>query len=341
MEERIYQDNPQEYSQGEFQSEYPEHYTGGEMPSPEYSETPLFSYERQNNEPYDTNYIDTPQNIPEQIPEYMPEEPYPTSPNITSQQEYFNSPHNAYAPPMTHHAASHRPSTPQDYMDDYHNLHKTNTAKKAFNEKIKMNNEKFVMIALLASVVLTSIIIGIGWSLFSPNPKKFTVDTKNIASDTNTIGTTDDLVIVYGTKSNENQMTRTNIQTPTKTPLTPSVRKSTPITPKKPVAVSAEPLSTRNIDKTIKKSPTVATKTLYWIQVFATTNKDRALQIKNDFANQGITPSIVTKTINNTVYYRLRIGPYFNKAESNKFLQWVKAKDNASYQDAYISTIKK
>lgn len=328
MEERIYQEN---------QQEYPEYYNQEEMVPPEYQQ----------------EYSDIAQNIPEPeyMPEYIPEyiqndipeqtlDPYNSQPNIQSQEPsqpaYFNNP--PYTAPMP-------PNAQQDYMDDYHRLHNNNTEKVAIKEKLKINNEKFVMIALLASVVLTSVIIGIGWSLFSPNPDNFAIDTKNTAteqSDANAINKTDDLVIVYGTKSNENQIV-TPIQT---TVQTPTIKKSIPVrtpNPKKPI-VKTTPLSSSNIasnstTKAVKKSISTATKTFYWIQIFATTNKDRALQIKKEFENQGITPSIITKTINNNVYYRLRIGPYFNKAESNKFLQWVK--ENASYQDAYISTIKK
>lgn len=329
MEERIYQES---------QQEYPEYYNQEEMVPPEYQQ----------------EYSDIAQNIPEPeyMPEYIPEyiqndipeqtlDPYTPQPNIQSQEPsqpaYFNNP--PYTAPMP-------PNTQQDYMNDYHRLHNNNTEKVAIKEKLKINNEKFVMIALLASVVLTSVIIGIGWSLFSPNPDNFAIDTKNTAtekSDANVINGTDDLVIVYGTKSNENQ-----IITPAQTTVqTPTIKKSIPVrtTPKKPIVKTA-PLSSSTIagnsttkTKVVKKSISTATRIFYWIQIFATTNKDRALQIKKEFENRGITPSIITKTINNNVYYRVRIGPYFNKAESNKFLQWVK--ENASYQDAYISTIKK
>ncbi len=84
-----------------------------------------------------------------------------------------------------------------------------------------------------------------------------------------------------------------------------------------------------------KQTPNVQkkTKTIYWVQVFSTNNREKANVIKKTLEQQGIALSIVTKNVNQKLYYRLRIGPYYNKSESNKFLEWVKR----DYKDAYVT----
>lgn len=300
-------------------------------------------------ENYDENIDNSTENFSEPINSaYTPYQEVPSSPEPNGYvPEYMDAAQDypeGYYQPNAYSQGYQNPHTInyQDIRQDYHN----NSSQpypdtKKLKQKIKMNNENFVMLALLASVVLTSVIIGIGWSLFSPKAQEITLSTETpVSTDVDKAEVTDandDLIIVYGSNSAENQLTPTTTEPKTKVaPPTPAK-----VTPTKKV-VQKTPISSANVDSTVTK-PTPVKKVvakpsqpMYWIQIFSTTNKDRSIQIKNEFENQGLTPTIITKTIGNKVYYRLRIGPYSNKAESYKFLDWVR--NNPSYRDAYVSS---
>jgi DedD protein len=75
----------------------------------------------------------------------------------------------------------------------------------------------------------------------------------------------------------------------------------------------------------------------FWIQAGAYTNRDRLQIAQGRLSEQGLGTRITTKTVNNTTYYRLRIGPYEKKAEAEKFLAWVQ--DLEGFGDSYISVV--
>lgn len=106
--------------------------------------------------------------------------------------------------------------------------------------------------------------------------------------------------------------------------------------PAKPKVAAAPKAEARPEMSPVTKQPLASTRQeTYWVQVFSTIDRTRALSIKDELAQRGITSTIVAKNINDELYYRLRIGPYYNKAESDKFLSWVK--QIRQYKDAYIS----
>ncbi len=75
----------------------------------------------------------------------------------------------------------------------------------------------------------------------------------------------------------------------------------------------------------------------FWIQAGAYTNRDRLQTAQGRLSEQGLGTRVTTKTVNNTSYYRLRIGPYEKKAEAEKFLAWVQ--DLEGFADSYISVV--
>ncbi len=230
--------------------------------------------------------------------------------------------------------------------------------------------EQFLLFALVTAISITAIIIGVGWALFYPK----TTDIASSQKEQTTVSTVEktqideikkdtnqDLIIVYGTEDNARLEVQKPLQTNTQktnvavntTPATPVQKQvAAPVVAKTQSAASAPTNTTgavvgstsvrvqpsaQNVAVSSNK-PNVFPDTKYWIQVFSTNNKDKANNIKNNLDLQGVKAVIVTKQINNSIYYRLRIGPYYNKEESNKFLQWIKRSNE--YGDAYVSVEK-
>ncbi|MFO7850549.1 MAG: SPOR domain-containing protein [Spirochaetia bacterium] len=77
----------------------------------------------------------------------------------------------------------------------------------------------------------------------------------------------------------------------------------------------------------------------YWIQAGSYNSKNRAEKVGDKLDEKGFTSKVEIKEIDNTVYYRVRIGPYQNKKEANKFLNWVK--DIKDFEKSYVSEVYK
>ncbi len=103
-----------------------------------------------------------------------------------------------------------------------------------------------------------------------------------------------------------------------------------PAAPKVEPKVAAEPKEYTGTKKTIRM-------TEYWIQAGSYTSEHRAEKVRSLLDEKGFAGRLETKEIDGTVYYRVRIGPYGNKAEADKFLSWVKGiKD---FEKSYISKV--
>lgn len=75
--------------------------------------------------------------------------------------------------------------------------------------------------------------------------------------------------------------------------------------------------------------------TEYWIQVIASPSRDRVEQARVTLEERGLRARITTRTVNETVFYRLRVGGYNDKAEAEKFLNWIRQIDG--FGESYIS----
>ncbi|MBN1696933.1 MAG: SPOR domain-containing protein [Spirochaetales bacterium] len=75
----------------------------------------------------------------------------------------------------------------------------------------------------------------------------------------------------------------------------------------------------------------------YWIQIGAYKSKSKSEEQNEKLLQHGFQARIQTKDVNGTTYYRVRIGPYRNKAEAEKFLSWIKVIDGM--EDSYISEV--
>ncbi len=63
----------------------------------------------------------------------------------------------------------------------------------------------------------------------------------------------------------------------------------------------------------------------YSIQVGSYSSRDRAEEAGRLLREKGLAGQILSREVNGSQFYRLRIGPYTNKAEAEKFLTWVRS----------------
>lgn len=75
--------------------------------------------------------------------------------------------------------------------------------------------------------------------------------------------------------------------------------------------------------------------TEYWIQLIASPNRDRVEQVQGTLADYSLGGRVTTRDIDGELYYRLRVGPYNNQEEAEKFLSWIR--DIEGFENAYIS----
>jgi len=101
-----------------------------------------------------------------------------------------------------------------------------------------------------------------------------------------------------------------------------------------PPAVESQPAREQEPPAPVTRTVTVKE---YWIQAGSYTSRTRADRIKDELDELGLSGRILSKDVDGTQYYRVRIGPYSQKAEADKFLTWVKERDN--FENSYISEV--
>ena len=75
----------------------------------------------------------------------------------------------------------------------------------------------------------------------------------------------------------------------------------------------------------------------YIVQIGSFVKKSTAENVLEFYKKQGYSSFIVTKVMNGTTYYRLRIGPYKNKTDAEKYLDEIKKSKYG--ENSYISVI--
>jgi len=116
-----------------------------------------------------------------------------------------------------------------------------------------------------------------------------------------------------------------------------TLKKSVPIKPK-PVQIKkrvTQPKRTVKTRKTVKPKPKSIKE--YWIQAGSYKSNSKAEELKSQLTSKGITSRIITRDINGTTFFRVRIGPYVNKNEAEKFLSWIKKINGL--EKSYISLV--
>ncbi len=273
-------------------------------------------------------------------------------PNQTSQittNQVTSQPNNQA---NNHQTNQHRPpSQPTTYSSSVANTKDTT------REKI------FIPLLLLISAAVIALIIGVGWALFYPRQPRLTDSQKNrISTELNkneqartpdqvpnntltqtlsipegTIGiNSEETEIVYGkikqdptrinqvgTKDTSTSQTSTtqNDRTRQQNNQTESIQQDNRAT-------------TKNAPVTADADRTSSTESTYWIQVFSSTNKDRATVLSGTLKSEGVSTNIVAKEINRVLYYRVRVGPFYNKKEGDKFKEWFVS--TGKFDDAFL-----
>lgn len=113
-----------------------------------------------------------------------------------------------------------------------------------------------------------------------------------------------------------------------------------------PAEATATPVSARRQPTPIAPTPSVPAPapepeptyrrvTEYWIQVIATPSRDRVDQARARLSEYSLGGRITTTDVDGAVYYRLRVGPYTDREEADKFLEWIREIDG--FADSYVS----
>jgi len=72
----------------------------------------------------------------------------------------------------------------------------------------------------------------------------------------------------------------------------------------------------------------------YWVQAISSPNRDTIEQAQRTLREHQLGTRILTREIDGTTYFRLRLGPFAVRAEAEKFLGWVVEIDG--FEDAMI-----
>jgi len=75
----------------------------------------------------------------------------------------------------------------------------------------------------------------------------------------------------------------------------------------------------------------------YWIQTGSYSSHSRAEDMAAMLTNQGLSGRVTTREVDGRTFFRVRIGPYVEKAEAQKFLTWVK--EVKGLETSYISLV--
>jgi hypothetical protein len=79
------------------------------------------------------------------------------------------------------------------------------------------------------------------------------------------------------------------------------------------------------------------TKTEFWIQAGSFSSLQKASDVKTHLNDMGTASTITTTNVNGANYYRVRLGPYGEKLEADKFLDWLKAVKG--FEGSYVSEV--
>ncbi|MFW5690065.1 MAG: SPOR domain-containing protein, partial [Spirochaetota bacterium] len=93
------------------------------------------------------------------------------------------------------------------------------------------------------------------------------------------------------------------------------------------------PQTTPSAPERPRETPELADRA-YWVQAISSPNRYTVEQAQRTLGEHQLGTRILTKEIGDTVYYRLRLGPFAVREEAEKFLGWVTDVDG--FEDAMI-----
>jgi cell division protein FtsN len=123
----------------------------------------------------------------------------------------------------------------------------------------------------------------------------------------------EDIIIVYGEEKAAQE----------KSPAPPKAVPAAEIPRQAPEPPKAAP-APRPRQEPAAVKPKAVTVREYSIQVGSFSSRDRAEQAGQVLKEKGLAGQIVSREVNGAQFYRLRVGPYTNKSEAEKFLTWIR-----------------
>ena len=154
---------------------------------------------------------------------------------------------------------------------------------------------------------------------------------KSVSGNT---GNEDGFSIIYGENDNEESSINLPAVKDTVVEIVPSVTKK----PEQTAVEKQEAIKVvTHTSSVAAPAPRKINVLEYWIQAGSYSSKSRAESSSKVLSKKGFSNLITIKTVNNTDFFRVRMGPYSSKGEAEKFLSWVKGID--SYDKSYISEV--
>ena len=135
-------------------------------------------------------------------------------------------------------------------------------------------------------------------------------DEKEVANDTSGTEKESDTVTIHAPKEDELDYPKTWIVKPQPTPV-----------PSRPTPVP------RRTQRVIE----------YWIQAGSFIKRSSADALNEKLAEHGFQGQVKTSELDGITHFRVRIGPYENKKEAEKFLDWLKVLKGM--EESYISQV--
>ncbi|MDC7221421.1 MAG: SPOR domain-containing protein [Spirochaetales bacterium] len=83
------------------------------------------------------------------------------------------------------------------------------------------------------------------------------------------------------------------------------------------------------------------TQAIYWLQVGSFPNSNKAEALRTSLKDRGIDSVMQTRTVNGTLYYRVRVGAYYSKSEAEAFKSQLLSLDDISEVTLYTDSITK
>jgi len=235
-----------------------------------------------------------------------------------------------------------------------------------------MDQKRIIVIVIVVATVVIGTIF-IAWWQFFPKPDtahtatQSVLDPKAASASSNPSGPSgtptpsgtpgpngnvsnghQEVVIVYGTNSAYANVNGKTVQiAPTGSPLPNAQTGVTPVPSASPAQVAVENTKTPGpaaTTKTPSAKPLTSKKTAsaapnektreFWIQIVSLPSRDKVEVIKKDMAARGWNGRITMIRKGGADFYRLRYGPFDQKAEGEKFLAWIK--DVPEFKDSYL-----
>jgi len=124
-------------------------------------------------------------------------------------------------------------------------------------------------------------------------------------------------------------------------PATPSTVESHPVNSPRPnVQVEKSTITATKTSRPVRKEPVKQVKPAgpeYWIQVASFKDRFQASNVEKALEQQSLKGTLTTATVNGVTVIRVRVGPYADKGEAEKFLAWIKPLKE--FKDSYITRV--